>query len=385
MKIEMKKIVLVLFVLCAFEAHAQSLGGEIVRKKEKPTLRSAWSSTFADTHTKVVYKRVDKHLKVTNVDYNMYSEALKVEADKGNASAQYALSKVYAQGLGVDVDEKNAQFYQKKALESKYPAAQYTWGRLLQMGVDGVVQNTEEGHRYLQMAAANECKDAYYYLAYDYYNGIGTTIDYQKSRMFFEKSANENNSYALYWLGAIYDIGQGIVMNPSKAFEYFMRSAMLRNADAQAAVGKFYLYGRGVAKNDEKAFEWFTQSANNGSLEGNHWLAVCYNEGLGVERNPKEAFKRYTLSAEQGFAESQVRLGIHYMCGDDVAPKDVKKAIGYFISSANQGNALAQYCLGESFLDGSVGEVDKYKAKVWFQKAAAQGEQHAIEALNNLK
>ena len=47
----MKKIVLVLFVLCAFEAHAQSLGGEIVRKKEKPTLRSAWSSTFADNHT----------------------------------------------------------------------------------------------------------------------------------------------------------------------------------------------------------------------------------------------------------------------------------------------------------------------------------------------
>ena len=29
--------------------------------------------------------------------------------------------------------------------------------------------------------------------------------------------------------------------------------------------------------------------------------------------------------------------------------------------------------------------VDKYKAKVWFQKAAVQGEQHAIEALNNLK
>lgn len=53
MKIEMKKIVLVLFVLCAFEAHAQSLGGEIVRKKEKPTLRSAWSSTFADNHTKL--------------------------------------------------------------------------------------------------------------------------------------------------------------------------------------------------------------------------------------------------------------------------------------------------------------------------------------------
>lgn len=164
-----------------------------------------------------------------------------------------------------------------------------------------------------------------------------------------------------------------------------MRSAMLRNADAQATVGKFYLYGRGVTKNEEKAFEWFMHSANNGSLEGNHWLAVCYNEGLGVERNPKEAFKRYTLSAEQGFAESQVRLGIHYMCGDDVAPKDVKKAMGYFISSANQGNALAQYCLGESYLDGSIGEVDKYKAKIWFQKAAAQGEQHAIEALNNLK
>ena len=126
-------------------------------------------------------------------------------------------------------------------------------------------------------------------------------------------------------------------------------------------------------------------SANNGSLIGNHWLAICYDEGLGVEKNPKEAFKRYTLSAEQGFAESQVCLGIHYIRGDDVVPKDKEKAINYFISSANQGNALAQYCLGECYLDGSVGKVDKYKAKLWLQKAAVQGEQHAIEALKKLK
>lgn len=383
MKIEMKKVVLVLLILCAFEAHAQSLGGEIVRKKEKPTLSSAWSSS--EGHAKIVYKRTNKPLDVADVDYGSYSEALKVEADKGNASAQYALSKAYAQGLGIEVDEKRAQCYLMKALEKKYPAAQYTWGRLLQMGVDGVEQNNEVGYKYLQMAADKEYKEAYYYLGLNYYKGIGTSINYVKARMYFEKSASENNSYALYWLGAIYDMGQGVSMNPTKAFEYLMKSAMLKNAGAQATVGKFYLYGRGVAKSEEKAFEWFTHSANNGSLEGNHWLAVCYDEGLGGERNPKEAFKRYTLSAEQGFAESQVRLGIHYMCGDDVAPKDVKKAIGYFISSANQGNALAQYCLGESYLDGSVGEVDKYKAKIWFQKAAAQGEQHAIEALKKLK
>ena len=48
---------------------AQSLGGEIVCKNEKPTFRSALSSVSADTHTKVVYERVDKHFKVTNWDH----------------------------------------------------------------------------------------------------------------------------------------------------------------------------------------------------------------------------------------------------------------------------------------------------------------------------
>lgn len=387
MKIEMKKIVLVWFVLCAFEAHAQSLGGEIVRKKEKPTLRSAWSSTFADnhTHTKVAYKRTDKRLKVIDLDYNTYSDALKIEADNGNASAQYALSNVYVKGMGIAENETLALRYLKMAVDKKYPAAQFTWGIILQKDIVGIKTKMEEGHKYIQMAANNGLKKAYFALGRDFYLGLGTSINYTLARFYWEKTAKEDNSYALYWLGVIYDNGQDVQVNPAKAFEYFMRSAMLRNADAQAMVGKFYLYGRGVTKNEEKAFEWFMHSANNGSLEGNHWLAVCYNEGLGVERNPKEAFKRYTLSAEQGFAESQVRLGIHYMCGDDVAPKDVKKAMRYFISSANQGNALAQYCLGESYLDGSIGEVDKYKAKIWFQKAAAQGEQHAIEALNNLK
>lgn len=383
MNIEMKKVVLALFVLCAFEAQAQSLGGEIVRRKEKPTLRSAWSSN--DVHTKTVYKRTDKRLNMANINYDTYSEALKAEADKGNASALYALSNVYAKGLGIVENETLALRYLKKAVDKEYPAAQFTWGIILQMDNVGIKTDKEEGHKYIQMAANNGLKKAYFALGRDFYLGMGTSINYTLARDYWEKAAEEDNSYALYWLGVIYDIGQNVQKNPVKAFDYFMRSAMLKNADAQATVGKYYLYGRGVAKSEEKALEWFTHSANNGSLEGNHWLAVCYDEGLGVERNPKEAFKRYTLSAEQGYAESQVRLGIHYMCGDDVAPKDVKKAMGYFISSANQGNALAQYCLGESYLDGSIGEVDKYKAKVWFQKAAVHGEQHAIEALNNLK
>lgn len=53
-------------MFCLLEVQAQSLGGEIVCKNEKPTFRSALSSVSADTHTKVVYERVDKHFKVTN-------------------------------------------------------------------------------------------------------------------------------------------------------------------------------------------------------------------------------------------------------------------------------------------------------------------------------
>lgn len=146
MKIEIKKVVIVLFVLCAFEAHAQSLGGEIVRKKEKPTLRSAWTSS--DVHIKTVYKRTDKRLNMANIDYDTYSEALKAEADKGNASAQYALSNVYAKGLGTVENETLALQYLKMSVDKKYPAAQYSWGIILQMDNAGIKTDKVEGHKY---------------------------------------------------------------------------------------------------------------------------------------------------------------------------------------------------------------------------------------------
>ena len=232
MKIEMKKIVLVLFVLCAFEAHAQSLGGEIVRKKEKPTLRSAWSSTFADnhTHTKVAYKRTDKRLKVIDLDYNTYSDALKIEADKGNASAQYALSNVYVKGMGIAENETLALRYLKMAVDKKYPAAQFTWGIILQKDIVGIETNMEEGHKYIQMAANNGLKKAYFALGRDFYLGLGTSINYTLARFYWEETAKEDNSYALYWLGVIYYKGQDVQANPAKAFDYFMRSAMFLNS-----------------------------------------------------------------------------------------------------------------------------------------------------------
>ena len=59
----------------------------------------------------------------------------------------------------------------------------------------------------------------------------------------------------------------------------------------------------------------------------------------------KEAVRLYRLSAEQGDAKAQFNLGNRYYNGQGV-PQDYKEAVKWYRLSAEQGVAQAQYNLG---------------------------------------
>lgn len=54
------------------------------------------------------------------------------------------------------------------------------------------------------------------------------------------------------------------------------------------------------------------------------------------------------------------------------------------IKAAEAGSADAQYLLGTWYADGTVMDHDLKAAKEWFSRAAAQGNEAAINALNEL-
>ena len=79
-------------------------------------------------------------------------------------------------------------------------------------------------------------------------------------------------------------------------------------------------------------------------------------------------------NAEQGDADAQYYLGNCYYNGEGVE-RDYRKAVYWYTKAAEQGNADAQCNLGTCYFWGNGVVKDLKKAVYWFNKAAAQGVQ----------
>lgn len=70
--------------------------------------------------------------------------------------------------------------------------------------------------------------------------------------------------------------------------------------------------------------------------------------------------------------------------GGNGVDKDEKEAVTWFVKSAEQGHAEAQYFLGLIYIIGKCVDKDKKEALKWFRKAAEQGHAKAKEDLRIL-
>ncbi len=84
------------------------------------------------------------------------------------------------------------------------------------------------------------------------------------------------------------------------------------------------------------------------------------------------ALREWTPLAEQGNANAQYNLGQIYKRGQGV-PKDIKTALKWYTLAAEQGDAYAQFNLGVMYEMGR-GVLQDYKTAVkWYRLAAEQG------------
>lgn len=87
-------------------------------------------------------------------------------------------------------------------------------------------------------------------------------------------------------------------------------------------------------------------------------------------------FEEIQKSAEQGDADAQYHLGNCYWQGRGTA-KDETNAVNWYRKAAEQGNASAQYNLGYCYSQGKGTAKDDTKAFNWYTKAAEQGDADA--------
>ena len=87
----------------------------------------------------------------------------------------------------------------------------------------------------------------------------------------------------------------------------------------------------------------------------------------------------YTLLAQEGNAKAEYNLGQMYISGDGV-PQDVDEAQNWYRRSAEHGYSEAQYTLGALHFRQVVALKSHEEAVGWYRKAAEQG--HARSQLN---
>ena len=312
------------------------------------------------------------------IQTNIFS-ILRQQAEKGNHIAQNYLGICYAEGIGVEKDEKIAVEWFRKAAVQGFARAQDNLGYCYQYGL-GVDKDEKKAVELYRKAAVQGNAEAQDSLGFCYDAGIGVAKDEKKAVFWYQKAAEQGNAEAQKSLGICYFSGTGVAKDEKKAVFWYQKAAEQGNAEAQNSLGNCYFSGTGVAKDEKKAIFWLQKAVEQGYAEAQVNLGYRYQKGIGVAKDEKKAVFWYQKAAEQGLALAQIILGDCYDEGIGVN-KDEKKAFFWFQKAADQENVLAQYMLGGYYFRGIGVAKDEKKAVFWLQKAAEQG---YADAQNNL-
>lgn len=196
-------------------------------------------------------------------------EAAKVWFEKAarldNPNAQYQLAKLILANDTADPQQvKQAVKWLTRSAEAGHDCAQYALGKLYRDGI-GVEKNTLQAVIWFSKAVEQDNSYAAYALGKLYLTGEDIPKDIEKALRWLQRSADLGNEHAQYRLGLVHLTGDDTPKDVTKAIEYLKASAEQGNQHAQYQLGKLYLLGKEVERDEEAAVRWLTLSAALGN------------------------------------------------------------------------------------------------------------------------
>lgn len=166
-------------------------------------------------------------------------------------------------------------------------------------------------------------------------------------------------------------------------FKQIMRDALEGVPAAQTDLGYMYFHGQGVKQDYAKGIEWYKKAAVQNDIYGQYNLGIIFDAGEGVPQDLAEAFKWYKLAAEGGLPHAQHNVANMYQFGDGVE-RDYAKALLWYEKAAENDYAPSQYNLGRMYYEGLGTEVDYVRAFAWLGSARSNGDEKAMEMLEEM-
>ena len=307
------------------------------------------------------------------------------EAQEGNALAMYDLGRMFADGLGREIDMEQAQSWYKKALAAfleaeATPYVEYRIGKMYAAGL-GTEQSYTQAASWFEEAAEQGNKFAMYSLAGLYLRGQGVEKDEAKARELYQRSAAKGVPYAAYELAKMYQGGIGGEADSTVAEDHFsqaflgFRSMEKESHDdkLQYRLGWMLFHGVGTEKDESAARMWLEKSSRLGNPHAQYLLAkIILADSDNSQKQLDSATSWLTRSAEGGNELAQYTLGKLLL-----EKENVEGGVHWLTASAEQGNPFAQYSLGKLFLLGKKVERDRETGVYWLTLSADQGNQYA--------
>ena len=169
----------------------------------------------------------------------------------------------------------------------------------------------------------------------------------------------------------------------TEAFELIKNEAFAGDAESQFRLGNLYYYKESLVENDEvKAAYWWNEAALQGYVRAYNNIGICSKDSEGVNKDLKLAVEWLKKGAEAGESYAQYNYGNVFLEGVKIqigSHKQLKP--GYNPRVYNKYDLYAWEDIPDY---ETLVEIDIDKAKYWWQKAAAQGNSSAIEALQKI-
>lgn len=181
-------------------------------------------------------------------------------------------------------------------------------------------------------------------------------------------SQSQNDPIVNYYMGLMRLYGYGKLKNDGLALRYMTQAANQGYLPAQQLLARYYL----IQKQDAaQALQWFKKAADANDLDSQRYVAAAYLYGFGTKKNEDAARRYYIEAAKKGNAVAQYTLGEHFLESRDSRNK--KMGVIWLTKAAAQGNARAQFKLSTLYGSANFVSRDPLKAQQLLESAAESG------------
>ncbi len=209
------------------------------------------------------------------------------------------------------------------------------------------------------------------YKAYDYRRAMPSLVNHAKA----------GDVIAMRMLAKAYMAGLGVDLNLQIAAAWYFKAASMGDRQAQVVLAGLYETGTGVDV-DVKQFQYWLERA---AVQGDQTAARKLYQLLLKRKDSKsraQGFAWLKALAENGNMAAMARLSELLEKNKD--PKLVRSAIKWKLRAAEAGDSDSQYQLAIYYSQPEKDKPNYFKAWLWFDRAARQGDGRALVGLAGL-